>query len=70
MPFVSIKFVAENFAQDAEGKKNRIADRVAAALSEEMGLAKSDVWVAFEGVPAADFYVGSESVATTRARKK
>jgi phenylpyruvate tautomerase PptA (4-oxalocrotonate tautomerase family) len=69
MPFVSIKFVAENFAKDGEGKKNRIADRVATAVAEEMGLAKGDVWVAFEGIPAADFYVGSESVAAKRARK-
>ncbi|MCB1502954.1 MAG: tautomerase family protein [Bauldia sp.] len=69
MPFVSIKYVAENLARDGEGKKNRIADRVATALSEEMGLSKGDVWVTFEGVPAADFYVGPDSVAAIRARK-
>ena len=45
MPFVSIKFVAENIAADPEGKKNRIADRVAQAVSDEMGIQKNEVWV-------------------------
>ena len=70
MPFVSIKFVKENIIADPEGKKARIADRVAQAVSDEMGIAKDDVWVAFEGIAAADFYVGPDSVATRRARKK
>ncbi len=70
MPFVSIKYVRENIAADPEGKKTRIADRVAQAVSDEMGVAKDDVWVAFEGIAAADFYVGADSVAARRARKK
>jgi 4-oxalocrotonate tautomerase len=70
MPFVSIKYVEENIAADPEGKKARIADRVAEAVSAEMGVGKDDVWVAFEGISAADFYVGADSVATRRARKK
>ena len=49
MPFVSIKFVKENIAADPEGKKARIADRVAQAVSDEMGVAKHDVWVGFRG---------------------
>jgi 4-oxalocrotonate tautomerase len=70
MPFVSIKFVKENIVADPEGKKARIADRVAQAVSDEMGVAKNDVWVVFEGIGAADFYLGPDSVATVRARKK
>ena len=70
MPFVSIKFVKENIAADPEGKQARIADRVAQAVSDEMGVAKDDVWVVFEGIAAADFYVGADSVAVRRARKK
>jgi len=69
MPFVSIKYVKENIAADPEGKKARISDRVAQAISDEMGVGKDDVWVAFEGIAAADFYVGADSVATRRARK-
>jgi 4-oxalocrotonate tautomerase len=70
MPFVSIKYVKENIAADPEGSKARIADRVAEAVAAEMGVGKDDVWVAFEGIAAADFYVGADSVATRRARKK
>ena len=70
MPFVSIKFVAENIAADPEGKKNRIADRVARAVSDEMGIQKNEVWVAFEGIAAQDFYLGPDSVQTVRARRK
>jgi phenylpyruvate tautomerase PptA (4-oxalocrotonate tautomerase family) len=70
MPFVSIKFVKENIAADPEGKMSRIADRVSQAVSEEMGIAQGDVWVGFEPIPATDFYVGPDSVAARRARKK
>ena len=62
MPFVSIKFVRENIVADPEGKKARIADRVAQAVSDEMGVAKHDVWVAFEDIAARDFYLGGDSV--------
>jgi 4-oxalocrotonate tautomerase len=70
MPFVSIKFVQENIVADPEGKKNRIADRVAQAVSDEMGVPKNDVWVAFEGIGAVDFYLGPDSVQTVRAKRK
>ena len=70
MPFVSIKYVRENIAADPEGKMSRIADRVSQAVSDEMGVARDDVWVAFEGIAATDFHVGPDSVATRRARKK
>ena len=36
----------------------------------QMGVAKDDVWVAFEGIAATDFHVGADSVAARRARKK
>ena len=71
MPFVSIKFVKENIADDPEGKMSpHRRSRSAEAVADEMGVGKDDVWVAFEGIAAADFYVGAESVATRRARKK
>ena len=69
MPFVSIKYVRENIAADPEGKMSRIADRVSEAVSDEMGVAKDDVWVAFEGIAATDFHVGADSVATRRAER-
>ena len=58
MPFVSIKYVKENIAADPAGKQARIADRVAQAVSDEMGIAKDDVWVAFEGIAAAEYLLG------------
>jgi hypothetical protein len=35
-----------------------------------MGVPKNDVWVAFEGIGAVDFYLGPDSVQTVRARRK
>ena len=70
MPFVNIKFVKENIAADPDGKRARIADRVAQAVSDEMGVAKHDVWVTFDAIPAAEFYLGGDSVAAVRAARK
>jgi len=69
MPFVSIKYVKENIADDPEGKMARIADRVSRAVAEEMGVGPDSVWVGFEPLTAAEFYVGPNSVAALRARK-
>ncbi len=69
MPFVSIKFVRENVADDPEGKMNRIADRVSQAIADEMGVTPESVWIGFEPLPATEFYVGKDSVAARRARK-
>jgi phenylpyruvate tautomerase PptA (4-oxalocrotonate tautomerase family) len=69
MPFVSIRYVAENLAEDPKGKMSRIADRVSKAIAEEMGVTQDDVWVTFEGIGASAFHVGAESVASRRARK-
>ena len=69
MPFVSIKYVKENIADDPEGKMNRIADKVSQAIAAEMGVGPESVWVGFEPLPAAEFYVGKDSVAARRAKK-
>ena len=69
MPFVSIKYVRENIADDPEGKMTRIADKVSRAIGEEMGVGPDSVWVGFEPLPAAEFYDGASSVAARRAKK-
>jgi phenylpyruvate tautomerase PptA (4-oxalocrotonate tautomerase family) len=69
MPFVSIKYVKENIADDPEGKMTRIADKVSKAIADEMGVGPDSVWVGFEPLPAAEFYVGAASVAARRAKK-
>ena len=69
MPFVSIKYVKENIADDPDGKMTRIADKVSRAIAEEMGVGPDSVWVGFEPLPAAEFYVGASSVAAMRAKR-
>lgn len=66
MPFVNIRIVKEVIAEDPEGKKAVLADRISAAIVEATGVGKDDVWVVFEEVAAADWYVGATSVATRR----
>ncbi len=70
MPFVSIKYVEENLADDRVGKMHRIAERVSQAVADEMGVGVDSVWIGFEAIPADAFHVGADSVADIRARKK
>jgi 4-oxalocrotonate tautomerase len=69
MPMVNIQLVSDGIADDPEGKKARIAEKVAAAISEAAGVPKSSVWVVFEEVAAKDWFVGGESVAEMRRRR-
>ncbi len=69
MPFVNIKFVRDNIAADPEGKKAAIAKRVSEAVSSEMGVDQSAVWVVFEDIGSDDWYLGAESVREHRMKK-
>ncbi len=69
MPFVNIQIVRQAIAADPEGKKNAIAENVAAAIANATGLPKSDIWIVFEEVEARNWYLGSESVQTLRFDK-
>ncbi|KAB2860362.1 MAG: 4-oxalocrotonate tautomerase family protein [Bauldia sp.] len=69
MPFVNIRFVRENITENAEAKKAAIADKVSKAIGEAMGISPGSVWVVFEDVGAADWYVGPDSVETLRKKK-
>ena len=66
MPFVNIRIVKEVIAGDPEGKKAKIAEKVATAISEVAGVGKKDIGVVFEEVAARDWYVGDDSVETLR----
>ena len=66
MPFVNIRIVKEVIAGDPEGKKAKIAEKVATAISEVAGVGKKEIWVVFEEVAARDWYVGDDSVETLR----
>lgn len=69
MPFVNIRFVRENITENAAARKAAVADKVSKVISEEMGVSQGDVWVVFEDVGAADWFVGPESVADLRKKK-
>lgn len=66
MPFVNIRIVKEVIADDPVGKKASIAADVTAAIHKATGLSENDVWVVFDELPAADWYVGKTSVAERR----
>jgi 4-oxalocrotonate tautomerase len=65
MPFVNIQIVKGQ----APAKKDEIARRVAATINEVTGIPKDAVWVVFEDVDAADWYVGDNSVEKLRKAK-
>lgn len=69
MPFVNIRIVKEVIADDPEGKKAAIADKVAAAINEVAGIGLNDIWVVFDEVDARDWYVGATSVETLRKKQ-
>ena len=58
MPFVTIRMVAGH----SHARKDAIAERVTAAISEVTQLPKDAVWVVFEDVAADDWYVGQSRV--------
>jgi 4-oxalocrotonate tautomerase len=62
MPFVNIQ-ILEGHSQQ---RKDEIARRVTAAISEVAQLPKDAVWVVFEDVKPTDWYVGEVAVARRR----
>jgi len=64
VPFVNIQ-ILKGHPQD---RKNEIASRVTAAISELAQLPKEAIWVVFEDVAAEDWYVGAEPVSELKKR--
>jgi 4-oxalocrotonate tautomerase len=64
MPFVHIRMV-EGRSQE---RKDEISRRVTDVISEVLQLPKDDIWVVFDDVPAAGWYVGSTTVAELRRK--
>ena len=64
MPFVNIRITAGH----SQARKDEIAKRVSAAISEVAQIPKDVVWVVFEDVATDDWFVGGDSV--TELRKK
>lgn len=59
MPFVNIQILKGH----SQERKNEIARRVTAAVSEVAELPREAIWVVFEDVAATDWYVGGKTVA-------
>lgn len=68
MPLVKINSVAGNLGDNPDAGKKVIATKIAQVLADEMGLSTSDVWVVFEDIDAADWFVGPESVRELRSK--
>jgi 4-oxalocrotonate tautomerase len=64
VPFVNITLVEGQTPQ----AKDHIAKATARAIHEATGLPLEGVWVVFQDVPAAEWYVGDRSVAAIRAK--
>lgn len=66
MPFVNIRILNEH----SQERKNEIAKRVSAAISDVTGLPKDVIWVVFEDVSTNDWFVGGTSVTVLREQDK
>jgi len=66
MPFVSIRILAGH----KQETKDRIAQGTVKAITEATGLPDDAVWVVFEDVTAADWFVGQRTVASLKASGK
>lgn len=62
MPFVNIRMIAGHSAQ----RKDEIARRITEAISEVTELPKTAIWVVFEDVARADWYVAGDSMIKPR----
>jgi len=64
MPFVNIQLLKG----PPQERKDEIANRVTATLSELAQLPKEAIWVVFDEVAAEDWYVGAEPVSELKKR--
>ena len=66
MPFVNIQ-ILEGHPQE---RKDELARRVVAAVSELAKLPPEAVWVVFDELPATDWYVGNTRVDILKKQAK
>ena len=58
MPFVSVR-INKGHSQE---RKDRMSERITAAISEIAEVPKENIWVVFEDIEKTDWYVGAASV--------
>jgi 4-oxalocrotonate tautomerase len=72
MPFVNIRLIEGRSEQlkhqIGRTERSQMSKRVIAAISDLLQLPEHDIWIAFEDVPAGDWYVGSTTVAELRKK--
>ncbi len=66
MPFVSIRIVEGH----SKERKDAIARRITSVISEETQIPGNFIWITFEDIPAAEWYIGAQSVEDQRAAAK
>lgn len=66
MPFVNITILAGH----SQERKDEIAKRVSAAISEVAQVPQDVVWVVFNDVTTDDWFVGDKSVTRIKAGSK
>jgi 4-oxalocrotonate tautomerase len=64
MPFVNIRIVEGHSQQ----RKDEIARRISAAISEVAEIPRENIWVVFEDVSPDHWFVGGDSVAQLRRK--
>lgn len=62
MPLITVRMVEGH----SKERKAEMARRITAAISEVGAVPADIVWVTFEDVPAGEWYIGAESVESTR----
>jgi 4-oxalocrotonate tautomerase family enzyme len=62
MPFVNVRIVKEVLERAGPEKRDEMSRRITAAIAEGAGVDPEVVWVAFEEVPAAKWYLSGRSV--------
>ena len=66
MPFVNIRLVKEVIADDPDGKKAEMTDKIATVIAASTGVSEDQVWIVFEEVDAKDWFLGKNSVKKLR----
>jgi 4-oxalocrotonate tautomerase len=63
MPFVNVRIVEGH----SKERKDEMARRITSAIADVAQVPADIVWVTFEDVPAAEWYIGAQSVEKLRA---
>jgi len=69
MPFINVQLAKELIADDPQGKKAALGQRITEAVTGVTGVKSDEVWIVFEEVPARNWYIGPRDVESIKFRK-